>query len=291
MAEFRNVLEECSLNDLGFIDQSFEKASRQAWADPTVSVPGKLTKAGQQFKLWSCSKTQTQKQHRIFLEKRLFDLYDQDPTDEILAEIMEVALKHFGDLYTASESDGDDQLLGFVEQRITKRMNYELLKPFPEDEIWQVVKTIVPLKAPEIDGFPVMFYQRLGFQPDWIVLIMRCVCSITYTMGINEGLSLLLNEAKLKNLMRGAPIGRERFAINHLLFADDCILFGDASEDGAHIVRNIIMEYELVSGQQVNFDKSLIYFRASVGRHERDQVTNILGVQVVTTRRNIWAYQ
>lgn len=70
---------------------------------------------------------------------------------------------------------------------------------------------------------------KLGFHSDWVVLVMRCVCSVTYTVGINEGvsdcfspsrglrqsdplspylflicvegLSLLLNEAKHKNLM------------------------------------------------------------------------------------------
>ncbi|KAH1066243.1 hypothetical protein J1N35_031230 [Gossypium stocksii] len=149
---------------------------------------------------------------------------------------------------------------------------------------------------------------RLGFCQDWVILIMRCVCSVTFTMGINEsisdvfspsrglrqgdplspylflicaeGLSTLLNEAKHKRLMKGAPIGRERFAINHLFFANDCILFGDASKDGAHIVRSILEEYEMVSGQQVNFNKYLIYFGACVDHIMRDQITNILGVRV-----------
>ncbi|KAG8475873.1 hypothetical protein CXB51_032687 [Gossypium anomalum] len=102
--------------------------------------------------------------------------------------------------------------------------------------------------------------------------------------------------------MLGALIGRNRFAINHLLFADDCILFGDASVDGAHVVRNIINEYEMVSEQQVNFDKFFIYFRATVGCTERDTTTSILGVRVNTNlekylslpmmvrRKKIWAF-
>ncbi|KAH1108060.1 hypothetical protein J1N35_011828 [Gossypium stocksii] len=80
--------------------------------------------------------------------------------------------------------------------------------------------------------------------------------------------------------MRGAPIGRERLSINHLFFTDACILFGDASSKGASMVRNIIREYELVSGKWVNFNKSLIYFGASVDCNVRDSVTNILGVRV-----------
>ncbi|KAA3490346.1 reverse transcriptase [Gossypium australe] len=67
--------------------------------------------------------------------------------------------------------------------------------------------------------------------------------------------------------MKGAPISRARFSINHLFFADDSILFGDASREGAEAVRDVIKEYELISGQRVNFDKSLIYFGANVN-HE-----------------------
>ncbi|KAA3475779.1 reverse transcriptase [Gossypium australe] len=170
----------------------------------------------------------------------------------------------------------------------------------------------------------------LGFCQEWIILIMRCVCSVTYTMGINEGisdvfipsrglrqgdplspylfliyaegLSILLNEAKQKRLMLGAPIGRERFTINHLIFADDCILFGDASKEGAHTVRNILNEYELVSGQKANYDKSLIYFGASFDHSVRAQITNILGVRIAVNlekylglpmmvgRRKRWAF-
>ncbi|KAA3475259.1 reverse transcriptase [Gossypium australe] len=148
----------------------------------------------------------------------------------------------------------------------------------------------------------------LGFCQEWIILIMRCVCSVSYTMGINEGISdiftplrglrqgdpfspylflicaegllTLLNEAKQKRLMIGAPLGRERFSINHFIFADDCFLFGDASEDGAYTVCSMLEEYGMASGQQVNFEKSLFYFGASVDQQVRDQITNILRVRV-----------
>ncbi|KAK5846027.1 hypothetical protein PVK06_002293 [Gossypium arboreum] len=131
--------------------------------------------------------------------------------------------------------------------------------------------------------FLVGMMTKLGFHADWVVLIMRCVCSISYSMSLNgsngkwflpsrglrqrdplspycflicsEGFSTLIKEAKQKRLMRGASVGRERFSINHLFFADDCILFGDASCEGARVVWDVIREYEMISGQRVNFDK------------------------------------
>lgn len=63
-----------------------------------------------------------------------------------------------------------------------------------------------------------------------------------------EGFSTLLNEAKRIGIMRGLKLGEVFFAINHLFFADDCILFEDASKDGATVARDIIKEYEAISG-------------------------------------------
>ncbi|KAH1032597.1 hypothetical protein J1N35_044771 [Gossypium stocksii] len=151
---------------------------------------------------------------------------------------------------------------------------------------------------------------HLGFYADWIVLIMRCVCSLSYSVSLNgsnsdwfspsrglrqgdplspylffiraEGFSTLINEAKHKGLMSGVPIGKERFSVNHLFFADDCILFGDASNEGALTVRNVIRGYEMVSGQRVNFDKSLIYFGANVDSQVKETIINLLGVQVAS---------
>ncbi|KAH1129370.1 hypothetical protein J1N35_000748 [Gossypium stocksii] len=361
--------------------------------------------------------------------------------------MLQIASKYFDNLFSTSTSGNDNHLLGLVEKRITDSMNDDLLHPFTNEDTERAIKAMTSLKAPGIDGFQAIFYQRfwhivgpevskyclsvlkgetemekinkthivlipkvdkprnitqfgpislcnmiykiitkvlvermsailgecinetqgafipgrhisdnvliaykvlyslkikkrgrkrnfalkldmskaydrvewdflagmmsrLGFHTDWIILIMHCVCSVSYTVGLNgersdwfspsrglrqgdplspylfllcvEGFSTLLHEANQKGLMRGTFIGRERLSINHLFFADDCILFGDASEEGAHIVRNLILEYEQVSGQMMNFDKSLIYFSANVEANVQEIVTGILGVRIAT---------
>ncbi|KAH1039746.1 hypothetical protein J1N35_041489 [Gossypium stocksii] len=258
----------------------------------------------------------------MVLEERLLELYTRDPFDEVLAEIIDVqiglnleadkeevfweqraqvskaekklhvALKHFENLYTTFETGDDERLFRLVEKQITRSMNDELLKPFTKEEIEHALKTMALLKVLRIDSFPTIFYQRY-----WHIVraeISRYYLSIlkgeidmdeinkNYIVLIPKGFSTLLNEAEQKGLIRGAPIRREKLAINHLLFVDNCIFFCDASCEGAHTVRNIIMDYELVSGQQVNFEKLLIYFGASVDSNEKELVTNIFGVHVVT---------
>lgn len=95
-----------------------------------------------------------------------------------------------------------------------------------------------------------------------------------------EGFSTLIKEAEQKGLMMGVPIGRKRFLINYLFFADDCILFGDTFVEGDKVVSDVIKEYETISGQRVNFEKSLIYFGANVNVNIKDTITTTLGLRV-----------
>ncbi|KAA3488137.1 reverse transcriptase [Gossypium australe] len=117
-----------------------------------------------------------------------------------------------------------------------------------------------------------------------------------------ESFSTLLEDAKHRGCMGGAPFGRGRFSINHLLFVDDCILFGDATHEGARTVSKVIREYELSAGQGVNYDKSLIYFSANVSDEVKEDITSLLGVRVASNpekylglpmmvgRRKTWAF-
>ncbi|KAH1064227.1 hypothetical protein J1N35_029214 [Gossypium stocksii] len=101
---------------------------------------------------------------------------------------------------------------------------------------------------------------RMGFHQNWIVLIMRCVCSVSYMVGINDVLSDCFTLSR--GLRQGDPLTLYLFL---LCTEDDSIIFGDASIERAHVVKKILMEYEAVSGQQINFDKSIFYFGSCVG--------------------------
>lgn len=47
--------------------------------------------------------------------------------------------------------------------------------------------------------------------------------------------------------------------ISHLLFVDDCILFGEATCYDVEVLKSILKEYEVSSGQCVNYDKSKVF--------------------------------
>lgn len=48
--------------------------------------------------------------------------------------------------------------------------------------------------------------------------------------------------------------------MSHLMFVDHCLLFGEATERRAKEINGVLEEYEALSGQSVNYDKSTIFF-------------------------------
>lgn len=75
-------------------------------------------------------------------------------------KMLRIAMKYFENLFTASDVEGDDRVLGLVEKQISRNMNDKLLQPCTKEDIWLAVKSMAPLKAPGPDGFSTLFFQR-----------------------------------------------------------------------------------------------------------------------------------
>ncbi|XP_057803553.1 uncharacterized protein LOC131018874 [Salvia miltiorrhiza] len=94
-----------------------------------------------------------------------------------------------------------------------------------------------------------------------------------------EALSGLLRKAETNNLLHGARICRTAPRVSHILFADDCIIFGCGNSMEVSVVSGIIKTYEGVSGQLVNLDKSIIDFSGGIDDNMQQQLAEQLGVQ------------
>ncbi|KAA3476969.1 reverse transcriptase [Gossypium australe] len=132
---------------------------------------------------------------------------------------------------------------------------------------------------------------RIGFDFAWISTVMKCVSSISYSVVVNrnvgkifkptreirqgdplslflfliysEGLSALMRLAMRDGLIKGAKASTNGPQISYLLFADYCILFGEANVRGAQTLKSIVREYERCSGQCVNFEKSTVLYSSN----------------------------
>ncbi|KAA3462680.1 reverse transcriptase [Gossypium australe] len=159
-------------------------------------------------------------------------------------------------------------------------------------------------------GFIEEVMTKMGFAREWVELIRRCVSTVSYAVNINgrrgslffptrglrqgdplspflflicsEGLSSLIRAARREGLIRGAKASRSGPEISHLLFADDCILFGEASSRGAEILKNILQVYESCSGQCMNFTKSTVFYSPNTTEVNKEDVAKLLGVRTAT---------
>ncbi|KAA3470927.1 reverse transcriptase [Gossypium australe] len=77
---------------------------------------------------------------------------------------------------------------------------------------------------------------KIGFDFKLVDLIMRCIFTTFYKVCMNS-LSALMHLARDDGLIKGVMVCRRSPQIAHILFADDCMLFGDYSIDGANILK------------------------------------------------------
>ncbi|XP_057775115.1 uncharacterized protein LOC130994097 [Salvia miltiorrhiza] len=147
---------------------------------------------------------------------------------------------------------------------------------------------------------------HLGFCSSFVRLILRCVSTVSFRVLVNgcpgtsfepgrglrqgdplspflflfcaEALSGLLRKAETQNLLHGARICRTAPRVSHLLFANDCIIFGRRKASEVEEVKKIINSYEGVSGQLVNLDKSSISFSSGILEGLQIELASILGV-------------
>ncbi|XP_012441961.1 uncharacterized protein LOC105766967 [Gossypium raimondii] len=151
---------------------------------------------------------------------------------------------------------------------------------------------------------------RMGFAKEWVALVMRCISTVSYVVTTNgrsgrvfkptrglrqgdplspfiflicsEGLSSLIRNATREGLIKGVRASRRGPMISHLLFADDCILFGEATERSVRNLKAILQEYEACSGQYVYFYKSMIFFSSNLVEGDKRSISAKMGIRCST---------
>lgn len=87
-----------------------------------------------------------------------------------------------------------------------------------------------------------------------------------------------VNEKKWKPV----KVARDSPSVSHVFFADDLILFSEASIDHAHSLKACLDHYCKISGHQVNFDKS----RMMCSANTNNMIANICNSPLTSELRH-----
>lgn len=91
----------------------------------------------------------------------------------------------------------------------------------------------------------------------------------------------MLHQAVHEKKLRGISVCRRGPKIYHLFFADNSLIFGRATEAEGFEVLRILKVYEASSGQQLNKQKTSLYFSRNTSGDMQNKIKTMFGVQVI----------
>lgn len=150
---------------------------------------------------------------------------------------------------------------------------------------------------------------KLGFDSSIVDLIMICVSTVSFSFLLNgsqfgalkpergirqgdplspylficcvEGFIKMVESAVESGRLKGIRITPSAPCISQLCFADDTILFSQATTRDAEVIRSILDLYVAASGQIINLEKSTIIFSPNAQAETGDAIRQILPFQEV----------
>lgn len=94
-----------------------------------------------------------------------------------------------------------------------------------------------------------------------------------------EQLSHVIRDAVRKGSWKGIQLSRDGPLLSHLLFADDMVLFSEATEEQIVVIKNCLERFSEASGQRVSFTKSQITFSHNVNPVLANRISTIACMQ------------
>lgn len=96
-----------------------------------------------------------------------------------------------------------------------------------------------------------------------------------------EGFHGLLKKAENMGDLKAISICRNDPKLTYLFFADDSLVFCRAKETECQKLLDILAKYERASEQQINREKTTLFFSKSTPHGMQEAIKNALGVPVV----------
>uniref|UniRef100_A0A2N9IZ60 Reverse transcriptase domain-containing protein n=1 Tax=Fagus sylvatica TaxID=28930 RepID=A0A2N9IZ60_FAGSY len=244
-------------------------------------------------------------------------IMDEDGIWQQEEDKIELAVvSYYKSLFTSANLGDMEEVLNGVSRVVSSEMNDQLIREFTASEMRQGQQGYMALKldmSKAYDQVEWVFLEKImstmGFHRKWVALMMECVRSVSYSVLINgepkgyfhpsrglrqgdpislylflfcaEGLHALLSRAAVSRQLQGLSISRGGPKLTHLFFADDSVLFCRATLMECNTIMEILRKYERASGQQINQDKTTLFFSASTTDITQEEIKHALQLPVI----------
>ncbi|KAF7802526.1 reverse transcriptase [Senna tora] len=202
---------------------------------------------------------------------------DRNTRSLILKKSSKTCVQYFKDIFTDSSNGNRDECRQFIfEAGITKLSAGQrdiLNRPFTKLEIETTVFQMDGSKAPGPD-------REMEFPDHWISILMQCITTPTLRImvngepteyfspqcGLRQGdplspylfilgfnvLSCALSNLQEAGIVKGIKVARQAPAVNHLLYADDSIMFFKADLESCHHLFSTVSKFGDISDLTLN---------------------------------------
>ncbi|PKU61258.1 Putative ribonuclease H protein [Dendrobium catenatum] len=169
-------------------------------------------------------------------------------------EVAKAIVDHFKKLYNPLDHVHSHNNLFACGDSIPNHLIAPLIAPISDTEIKQVVFAGPSSSAPGPDGFTFEFYKGAWEVISKAGLRQGCPLSPLLFAITMDAFSTSLDASSFS----GIPCADT--SINHLLYADDVLVFGLASINNAMVLSNFLKVFALASGLYINHSKCSILF-------------------------------
>ncbi|XP_026385026.1 uncharacterized protein LOC113280641 [Papaver somniferum] len=194
----------------------------------------------------------------------------QDEKGDWITDYQEVKncfTTHFSNMATAEPINISPEIINLIPTTITSADNNLLNRQPDHNEIKFILFSMASEKAPGPDRFPPNF-----FKTNWEI-----IGNEVFKMS----LSRTLIYAEELGLIHGIKICKAAPSINHLLFADDCMIFCKANLPEAQNTMDILQIFGSSYGQLINYTKYGVFFSKNTNPSLIPLISTTMGVQIL----------